>query len=233
MIRSYVITIAGNKQSKNSAEITIRTSNSVGNEFKLEIYDAVIPSQVDSLMKQYGLKWAYPWEGSRLDLASGLKLSAYETADPKKRIACFLSHYNLWKKCVELDEPIIVLEHDAVFVNKVDIDLIHMSKYDIIALNDPRGATRRSQLYHDMVRNSMLPVVDVPKIDDDQVPQGLPGNSAYYIKPRGAKRMIQLVNEYGAWPNDALMCKQLMPNRLGIVREFCTKVQGTQSTTTL
>lgn len=232
-MKSFVITISDNKQSRNSAQITMRTSNSVDNDFKVEQYDAVIPSQVDSLMKQYGLKWTYPWEGQRLDIMSGLKLSAYETADPKKRIACFLSHYELWKKCVELNEPIIVLEHDAMFTDKVDLDLIHMSKYDIIALNDPRGATRKSQLYYDMVKRSSLPVVSVPKIDDDQIPQGLPGNSAYYIKPKGAQRMIYLTKEYGAWPNDALMCKQLLPNKLGIVREFCTKVQGTRSTTTL
>lgn len=232
-MKAFIITIPENKQSKNSAEVTIRTSNSVGNEFVTQIYDAVTPSQVDLLMKQYGLKWTYPWQGEKLDLMSGLKLTAYETADPKKRVACFLSHYSLWKKCVELDEPIIVLEHDALFTGKVDLDLIHLSKYDIIALNDPRGATRKSQLYYDMVKQSTLSVVAVPKIDDDQIPQGLPGNSAYYIKPSGAKRLMYLTKEYGAWPNDALMCKQLMPNRLGIVREFYTKVQGTRSTTTL
>jgi GR25 family glycosyltransferase involved in LPS biosynthesis len=27
---------------------------------------------------------------------------------------CFYSHYRLWKKCVELNEPIIILEHDAI-----------------------------------------------------------------------------------------------------------------------
>jgi hypothetical protein len=27
---------------------------------------------------------------------------------------CFLSHWTLWKKCIELNEPIIILEHDAI-----------------------------------------------------------------------------------------------------------------------
>jgi hypothetical protein len=27
---------------------------------------------------------------------------------------CFLSHWQLWKKCIALGEPIIILEHDAV-----------------------------------------------------------------------------------------------------------------------
>jgi hypothetical protein len=31
-------------------------------------------------------------------------------------VACMLSHFLLWVKCVELDEPIVILEHDAVMV---------------------------------------------------------------------------------------------------------------------
>ena len=34
---------------------------------------------------------------------------------------CFLSHYSLWKKCIELKEPIIILEHDVEFNDKVII----------------------------------------------------------------------------------------------------------------
>ena len=29
--------------------------------------------------------------------------------------AVFASHYLLWKKCVELNEPILILEHDVIF----------------------------------------------------------------------------------------------------------------------
>ena len=71
-----------------------------------------------------------------------------------------------------------------------------------------------------------------PTIDDITVPQGLAGNSAYIIKPQGAKHMLNLVKEYGLWPNDALMCKQLVPN-LYVTRKFFTTVQHTRSTTTL
>ena len=71
-----------------------------------------------------------------------------------------------------------------------------------------------------------------PTIDDISVPQGLAGNSAYIIKPAGAKQMIELVDEYGLWPNDAIMCKQLVKG-LGVTKKFYTKVQRTRSTTTL
>ena len=71
-----------------------------------------------------------------------------------------------------------------------------------------------------------------PTIDDFNVPQGLAGNSAYVIKPEGAKKMLALADEHGMWPNDALMCKQLIPT-LGVTRNFYTRVQGLRSTTTL
>lgn len=31
-------------------------------------------------------------------------------------VACALSHISLWARCVELDKPIVILEHDAVMV---------------------------------------------------------------------------------------------------------------------
>ena len=72
----------------------------------------------------------------------------------------------------------------------------------------------------------------MPWIDDRSVPQGLPGNSAYIIKPNAAKKLVNLVNEYGLWPNDAIMCKQLI-FEMGCTKKHFTQVQGTRSTTTL
>lgn len=232
-MKAYVITLGKSIVSNTASNRLKDSSRKVDNEFQIEKFNAHTPDDVKSLMTKYKIKWNYPWVGSQLDLSSGLQKTAYETADPNKRIACFLSHYTLWKKCVDTDEPILIFEHDAIFTKKLDMDMLYMSKYDIIALNDPRGATRRAQLYYDMVRRSALDIVAVPKIDDDQIPQGLPGNSAYFIKPKGALKLLNAVREYGAWPNDAIMCKQLLPNTLGIVRDFVTQVQGIKSTTTL
>jgi GR25 family glycosyltransferase involved in LPS biosynthesis len=34
------------------------------------------------------------------------------------QIACFLSHYSLWCMCLDKDQPIVILEHDAIMVKK-------------------------------------------------------------------------------------------------------------------
>ena len=33
-------------------------------------------------------------------------------------VATILSHYSLWAHCVKIDIPIVILEHDAIMVNK-------------------------------------------------------------------------------------------------------------------
>ena len=165
-------------------------------------------------------------------LKAGLKKNAYNTADPLKRIACFLSHYTVWKKSIELNEPIMVLEHDAIFMKPFDETAFIKAECDIISINDPRGATRKALDYHEKLQKNPKVIQRVPTIDDLMIPQGLPGNSAYIIKPSGAKKMIDLVKEFGAWPNDALMCKQLIQS-LAASKVYYTRVQGTPSTTTL
>ena len=229
---AYVITLKDDALSNECADklIMSRTGNFDGEITK---FDAILPDRVISLMKLHNLRWNYPMSESVLDMQTGMWKHPYKTAVTEKRIACFLSHYLLWQQCAKSKEGMFIFEHDAIFINKVDIRLLNEHSCDIIGLNDPRGATRRAAQYHTAVQNSKHAIVGVPKIDIDQVPQGLPGNSAYFIKPAGAVKLLRLVNEYGAWPNDAIMCRQLMPRQLGVLRNYATKVQGVPSTTTL
>ena len=230
---SKIITIADNPVSTEAAQIAISSSAKVKNDFIPEIFDAITPDDVASKMTEHGLSWNYPSVGEEYDMKSGLKKSAYQTAQLDKRIACFLSHYEQWKMCAESGEPMIVLEHDAYFTAKVDIDMLEKSSYNIIGLNNPMGATRRANMFHQQVQERSKGVIPCPKVDLDHVPQGLAGNSAYYIKPEGAKKMLELVKEFGAWPNDAIMCRQLLGGKLGVTNPYYTKVQGLVSTTSL
>ena len=229
---AYVITIKDDALSNECADklIMSRSGNFDGEITK---FDAILPERVISLMTLHNLKWNYPMSEPVLDMQTGMWKLPYKTAVTEKRIACFLSHYLLWQQCAKSKEGMFIFEHDAIFINKVDVGLLNESMFDIIGLNDPRGATRRAAQYHSAVQRSIFDIVPVPKIDIDEVPQGLPGNSAYFIKPAGAVKLLRLVNDYGAWPNDAIMCRQLMRRQLGVLRNYATKVQGVASTTTL
>jgi GR25 family glycosyltransferase involved in LPS biosynthesis len=230
-MKSFVITIENNKVSESAANNCIASSEKVDNPFTIEKFNAIIPKQVDGLMSRYNLKWNYPWQGEEFDFGTGLKKSAYKTAEPKKRIACALSHYLLWKQSSDKNEHLLILEHDAIFTDRLDPHYIIASRFNAVGLNNPLGATRKSQVFHESIQAEReRSIIAIPTIDEISIPQGLAGNSAYIISPDGARVMLDLAHQYGLWPNDALMCKQLVP-RLGVTTKYYTKVQGTQSTT--
>jgi len=230
-MRHCAIVVHGLEISENGFKTLTESSKKVKNDFEVEKFEATTQEFAQVTLRGAGLKWTYPWQGEKIDFASGLTLRAYATQVQERRIACFMSHYRLWHQCYDKNEPILVLEHDAQFVKKLDYDYILESKYSIIGLNNPLMATRKARQYHEMILEKPQEIQPIPVIDEQQVPQGLAGNSAYIIKPEGAKSLIDAANQYGAWPNDALMCRQLIPN-MGVTREFYTKVQGLQSTTT-
>lgn len=225
------IVVKGLETSENGFKKLQKSSESVGNEFEIEKFEATTPEFANVSLQAAGFKWSYPWEGESIDFASGLTLKSYPTAYKERRVACFMSHYRLWYESMTKDYPILVLEHDALFVHQLDYSFILDSKYDIIGINNPLMATRRAKKFFDIVKSSPAELQPVPTIDEFNIPQGLAGNSAYIIKPAGAKNLIEAVKQYGAWPNDAIMCKQLIPN-MGVTRMFYTKVQGLPSTTT-
>jgi GR25 family glycosyltransferase involved in LPS biosynthesis len=230
-MKAYVITIKNVDLSEMAAKTCIHSSKRVKNPFDIEVFDAVIPPAVGVEMEKYDLTWNYPWDGEVRDIKSGMRKRAYQTRDPLARMACALSHYKLWLKSIETNEPILVLEHDSRFLHRLDPQPILESKFNIVGVNDPIGATRLARKFSEKVKSYNKDIVPIPTIDNFDVPQGLAGNSAYIIKPAGAKAVVQAVKEYGLWPNDAIMCKQLI-KKMGVTQQYYTVVQGLPSTTT-
>ena len=232
-MKAFAIVVPDNKTSMAGFQELNDSYDKYGHNDGLQMHEAISVDKVEMIAAGNGLNWNYPWEGKVSDLKSGLIKSAYTTADPRKRISCFVSHWYLWQKCVKLDEMILILEHESRFIKKLPADsTFARADFDIIGINDPSMATRKSKLYHDMILERVDFFQPVPRIDEFNIPQGLAGNSAYVIKPAGAKLMLELSQEYGMWPNDALMCYQLVP-KLGVTRNFYTRIQGLRSTTTL
>lgn len=231
-MRAYVITLANDNDSIQGARKLVESAKKHENTFNIHTFDAVVPEEVDDLMEAYGIRWNWPWDAGNLDLQTGIFKQAYLTANRNRRIACFLSHYKLWRECASTNQSLMIFEHDAIILKKILWEKLEDCGFQVIGLNDPRRATRKSEVYHEAVQKQDGFCVPVPKIDLDNIAQGLAGNSAYYIKPEGAKKLLELVDEYGAWPNDAIMCRQLMPRRLGQVKSYMTTIQRMVSTTT-
>ena len=230
-MNSYAIVIKDHRVSENGYKELLRSSSAVNNSFFIEKFDAVTPETVESLIQELGIEWTWPHNGSEKDQKTGITKIGYGGKDPKRRKACGMSHYMLWKKCAETNEPILIFEHDSVFNIKLDCQYLLDSNYEIIGLNDPHGATRLPNKYHDVVQKSTEEILQAPKIDKDYIAQGIAGNSAYMIKPIGAQKLLDLVQKHGMWNNDAIMCRQLMPDMIGVTRTYYTKTQKLPSTT--
>lgn len=240
MIDAYIIRIDNKGAQTEAAASCLASIRKTDSQVNPIFFGATVPDTIDKHLKNEfsyydstKWKWTWPTDPSQngLDLKTGMYKFCYEAADQKKKLACTLSHMRLWDKCVTDNKPIVILEADARFIRQFNSDEVRGTT--ICGLNDPRNATRRAKIFHDKARakNGVQDVPTVNRIGEPPVPQGIAGNSAYYITPEGAKALLDFVTRNGAWPNDALMCKEMFPN-LRIVYPYFTKVDVTESTTT-
>ena len=219
---------------------------------------ATTPETLSAHLKLFDVTkndWTYPSKGEkRIDLKTGLHITGYGANDIEKVISCMVSHMRCWLVAATHRHPCVILEHDAIFVKKLDFyekaseenggRSLDQVGSGIIGLNNPKGATRKSSVYYDSVVESISKstpqqqtygrhqVVDAPWVDDNRdAPQGLAGNSAYIITPDMARSLFTKCEEIGLWPNDALMCKQIFPFKLKQIYPFVTELQGVKSTT--
>lgn len=280
IIKTFIITLMNNHQSQVSTRVLLKSIEITNSSLQPFVMPATTPETIDkdirsTFSKEYykylykdgrkghrnELNYTWPKTSAEdhLDLSTGIYKRAYAAADWKKVAACTISHMRLWQHCIDLNEPILILEHDAYFIEKFYYRKIALcSKTDthkpnkklrpgeeskgewtggICGINSPFGTTRKASVFDFKLKNaldmksglSIVPYVDEP--GDLPLPSGLPGNSAYIIKPWAAKKLLNKVLEVGIWPNDALMCRQFFP-WLQHYFPYQTKVQGITSTTT-
>jgi GR25 family glycosyltransferase involved in LPS biosynthesis len=231
-MNAFVIVIKNDPYSESVGRSCIETGKSHG--IDVLRFDAITVNDVPRCLDELQLQWTWAGENNNTNMTckkTGLKNFPYKTSDIRKKIACSLSHYYLWSKCVQDDEPMLILEHDSVFIN----DFPHNIKFNgICQINDPAGATRKGSWWsNEMKKRGTVGAHEktwVTSLEERDIPDGLAGNSAYLIKPWAALELIDWTRVLGIWPNDAVMCKQLCPY-LEEYYPFITKVQQDRSTT--
>ena len=217
IVLAYVITLEGHEYSEAKAQRCIDSA-----EMEVQRFRAVDADRALEIMHRYKLRWTWTQSGVRHCPKTGLRQHPYGQLEPK--VGCSMSHYLLWQRCVELDQPILILEHDAVFLRP----LPEFEFNGICMINDPEGATHQGAWWSEQMKKRGAGVWPKTRLKTDR-PDGLAGNSAYLIKPWAAAELIAAFHEYGVWPNDATMCIQLFPY-LQELFPFVTKVDQTQST---
>ena len=102
-MKAYVITIMSHQGSLETSWRCITSGKKYG--LDIERFEAITPADDPlSFLKQEDI----PEAGFEEKYSRNLNC-----------ISAFLSHYSLWKKCIELDEEVIIFEHDAVLVEPI------------------------------------------------------------------------------------------------------------------
>jgi len=128
-----------------------------------------------------------------------IRLSTWDESysDVGAVVGNFITQYRIWKTIVESNEPGIVLEHDAVFVDRIP-NL--KDKGDIINLGKPS--------YGNFIKKNKPGIYPM-----FSKPGGyIPGAHGCYLTPRGALELISIAKQKGAAPCDMFLNNKNFPN---------------------
>lgn len=118
---------------------------------------------------------------------------------------CFLSHYSLWLYCLEINEPVLVLEQDAMILNLLPKNI--EDQFDEFLLLDPFNKFSKSYVKnHNESHQVDQEVIDYQNTESrkkygvtSEYAMGLQG---YIIKPSAAKKLQEKIFTNGYLPAD-------------------------------
>ena len=180
-MKAFIINLSKIESSRSTA---VRVKESLDKfNIKNELFEGSYGNETKKLFEEQGRK-CYPW---------GVKGPTRLYSEDEKRgledspgiQGCFYSHYRLWEKCVELNEPIMIFEDDVLFtrtyhpVDFKDVLILILgnpqkSEKYLPLLNDPQGTPRAEDYYQ----------------------ASLPGTPGYAIKPHAAKKLVEEYKNY-------------------------------------
>ena len=124
-----------------------------------------------------------------------------EFAEPYSRyenaLACFCSHHMLWNLSLARKEPILILEHDAVFISDPKLDELNFDK--LLNIGKP------SYGQFDIKNNPGI----YPAFSKNNGAY-LGGAHAYIVKPDAAIELINKAKEK-AFPTDIFLSRKTFP----------------------
>ena len=130
-------------------------------------------------------------------------------------LGCFLSHYFLWKKCINENIPIGVLEYDAIFIKPFPNNILDLFD-DYLNLDYTRhthlGLSTNGSEYTAQIELEKNNIFKVKSLEENNRNPNhhfkyinnnhIKGAFGYIIKPSGAKKLVQATKKYGILPAD-------------------------------
>ena len=202
-MKAFIIYLKEVQSTIDSALECKRTAREYGLDAWL--MEGFTPSRADQFIKEQNLKPYFP----------GPKLFQIKWQKGGVR-GCMISHYHVWKKCIELNEPIVVLEHDSRVVSetyRADFeDVLHLDAH---------------RFEQDPDKGKSLVVEDFVNIRKGE--NQLMGTYGYVIKPHAAERLIKGAHEDGITASDMFVKDKYV--RIQVVKPRAVYVSSQDSLT--
>lgn len=195
-MKSFVIYLKGIKESEDLASDCIKSAK----EFNLTVekFNGIHGNEtIESTMNSYSI---FPFSPKMKKNRLGVK-------------GCFLSHFLLWLKSVNLNESLMIFEHDAVLLREIPENI--EEKFDEFLLLDPFNKFSSNYSYsHYQSRFRKQEVIEYFN-NQSKKKYGLSseyamGLQAYIIKPKAASKLIEEVKEKGFYPADMQCNKDIL-----------------------
>lgn len=174
-MKAFIITLSKVDSSYQSALLTQQALSEIG--IQAEMFEGSYGDVIQREYQAIGRK-CHSW---------GLKGPGQPFSDQKKAdlttpgvIGCFDSHYRLWQKCVELNEPIMIFEDDIIVYRP----FVPVEFDDVLSIAFSHA--KKMIRYQDYL--------DSPSGDHRAMSYGqssMPGNGAYCIKPHAAAKLVE------------------------------------------
>jgi glycosyl transferase family 25 len=187
-MKSYVIRLKNIETSETLAADCVQSGKAHG--LDINLFDGIYGQEnIDFQTEKLNVR---PWKKKLKKGRLGVK-------------GCFLSHYSLWLKSIELNEPLIIFEHDAYILQPLPQNLETM--FDEFLILDPFNKFSSSYLEkHLEAKNNPQQIIEYTNTEsrkkygiDTEYAMGL---QAYIIKPKAAIKLKQSIFETGYYPAD-------------------------------
>lgn len=185
-MKSIVIRLRGIEESESLARECVDSGKK--NNLIIYPFDGIYgEEQIEAKHKEFGIR---PWKAKMKKGRLGVK-------------GCFLSHYSIWLHSVEINQPMMIFEHDAVVLRKIPEDITE--RFDEFLMLDPYNKMQKDygslhQVEHDFSVDEYFNENSQQKYElKYQYAMGL---QAYIIKPKAAAKLIDAVKENGYYPAD-------------------------------
>ena len=148
----------------------------------------------------------------------------------KGQQGCFLAHFQLWQKCLELNEPIVICEHDGVFVRPLPNNILD---FEHVLRLEPFKHWKDD--YEENIKNSLNKEITIEKLPTEFKTHYV-GYYGYVIKPQGAKRLIKRAQYKGVKSVDRFVentfvdIKSVSASVVRLDKEYIGKVKELSTT---